>query len=68
MAPGAGQEALPRARAVHFPDLGGIPVPAAAGLRAVRTGLREVHTDDEQLTLAAVAVFATVLAAPGAPA
>jgi len=53
---------------VHFLDIGGIPVPEAAGLEAVLAGLREVHADDDQLTLAAAAVFDALHAAPGAPA
>lgn len=67
-----GLDADPRlqriARAVHFLDIGGIPVPEAAGLEAVLAGLREVHADDDQLTLAAAAVFDALHAAPGAPA
>ena len=53
------------ARAVHFLDVGGIPVPEAAGLEAVLAGLREVHADDDQLTSAAAAVFDALHAAPG---
>jgi hypothetical protein len=67
-----GLDADPRlqriARAVHFLDIGGIPVPEAAGLEAVLAGLREVHADDDELTLAAAAVFDALHAAPGAPA
>lgn len=67
-----GLDADPRlqriARAVHFLDIGGIPVPEAAGLEAVLAGLREVHADDDQLTMAAAAVFDALHAAPGAPA
>lgn len=55
------------ARAVHFLDIGGIPVPEAAGLEAVLAGLREVHTDDDQLCLAAAAVFDALHAAPATP-
>jgi hypothetical protein len=55
-------------RAVHFLDIGGIPVPEAAGLEAVLAGLRELHADDDDLTLAAAAVFDALHAAPGAPA
>jgi hypothetical protein len=55
-------------RAVHFLDIGGIPVPEAAGLEAVLSGLREVHADDDALTLAAAAVFDALYAAPGTPA
>jgi hypothetical protein len=53
------------ARAVHFLDIGGIPVPEAAGLEAVLSGLREVHADDDHLTSAAAAVFDALHAAPG---
>jgi hypothetical protein len=53
------------ASAVHFLDVGGIPVPEAAGLEAVLSGLREVHADDDRLTLAAAAVFDALYAAPG---
>ena len=52
------------AQAVHFLDIGGIPVPEAAGLEAVLSGLREVHAGDEPLTLAAAAVFDALYAAP----
>jgi hypothetical protein len=55
------------ARAVHFLDVGGIPVPEAAGLEAVLSGLREVHADDDRLTLAVAAVFDALHAAPAAP-
>jgi hypothetical protein len=65
-----GLDADPRlqriARAVHFLDIGGIPVPEAAGLEAVLSGLREVHADDDQLCLAAATVFDALYAAPGA--
>ncbi|KNZ31896.1 MAG: chromate resistance protein [Methylibium sp. NZG] len=54
------------ARAVHFLDVGGIPAPEAAGLEAVLAGLREVHADDDNLTIAAAAVFDALYAAPGA--
>lgn len=54
------------ARAVHFLDAGGIPVPEAAGLEAVLAGLREVHTDDHALSLAAAVVFDALYAAPEA--
>ena len=64
-----GLDADPRlqriARAVHFLDVGGIPVPEAAGLEAVLSGLREVHADDDPLTLAAASVFDALYAAPG---
>lgn len=66
-----GLDADPRlqriARAVHFLDIGGIPVPEAAGLEAVLSGLREVHADDDQLNLAAATVFDALYAAPGPP-
>ncbi len=66
-----GLDADPRlqrvARAVHFLDIGGIPVPEAAGLEAVLAGLREVHADDDALTLAAATVFDALHAAPGTP-
>ncbi|EHL20774.1 MULTISPECIES: chromate resistance protein ChrB domain-containing protein [unclassified Acidovorax] len=52
------------ARVVHYLDVGGIPVPEAAGLEAVLAGLREVHADDDQLTQAAAAVFDALYAAP----
>ncbi len=65
-----GLDADPRlqriARAVHFLDIGGIPAPEAAGLEAVLAGLREVHSDDDRLTLAAAAVFDALYAAPAA--
>ena len=55
---------------VHFLDVGGIPVPQAAGLEAVLGGLREMHADDDTLLRAASAVFdalyAVRAAAPGA--
>ena len=63
-----GLDADPRlqriARAVHFLDVGGIPVPEAAGLEAVLAGLREVHADDDALAQAAAAVFDALYAAP----
>lgn len=55
------------ARAVHFLDIGGIPVAEAAGLEAVLSGLREVHADDDQLARAAAAVFDALYAAAAAP-
>jgi hypothetical protein len=55
------------ARVVHVLDVGGIPVPEAAGLEAVLAGLREVHADDDPLTLAAAAVFDALYATPGTP-
>jgi len=63
-----GLEADPRlqrlARAVHYLDTGGMPVPEAAGLEAVLAGLREVHADDDALTLAAEQVFDALYAVP----
>lgn len=53
------------AQAVRFLDVGGIPVPEAAGLEAVLAGLRALHTDDDQLHLAAATVFDALYAAPG---
>ncbi len=53
------------ARAVHFLDVGGIPVPEAAGLEAVLSGLRELHANDDQLMAAAGAVFDALYAASG---
>lgn len=66
-----GLDADPRlqhiARCVHFLDAGGIPVPEAAGVEAVLSGLREVHADDDALVEAAASVFDALHAAPGAP-
>lgn len=53
------------AQAVHYLDVGGIPVPEAAGLEAVLAGLRETHADDDTLSTAAAAVFDALYAAPG---
>jgi hypothetical protein len=52
------------AQVVHFLDVGGIPVPEAAGVEAVLAGLREVHADDDRLVEAAAAVFDALLASP----
>ncbi len=52
------------AAAVHYLDAGGIPVAEAAGLETVLAGLRELHTDDDQLVAAAAAVFDALHAAP----
>jgi hypothetical protein len=54
------------ARAVHYLDVGGIPVPEASGLEAVLAGLREVHADDDELVAAAAQVFDALHAAPAA--
>ena len=51
---------------MHYLDVGGIPVPEAAGLEAVLGGLREVHARDDKLIAAAAAVFDALYAAPGA--
>ena len=63
-----GLEADPRlqrlARAVHYLDAGGMPVPEAAGLEAVLAGLREVHADDDALAQAAAQVFDALYAVP----
>ncbi len=60
------------AGAVHYLDVGGIPVPEAAGLETVLAGLRALHADDDALVAAASAVFDALYAAPsplaGAPA
>jgi hypothetical protein len=53
------------ARAVHFLDIGGIPVAEAAGLELVLAGLRQVHTNDDALAQAAALVFDALYAAPG---
>ncbi len=53
-----GDAALARLAAlVHFLDAGGIPVPEAAGIEAVLTGLLALHKDDDALAQAAAAVF-----------
>lgn len=52
------------AGAVHYLDVGGIPVPEAAGLETVLAGLRELHADDDRLLAAAAAVFDALHAAP----
>jgi hypothetical protein len=54
------------ARAVHYLDIGGIPVPEAAGLEAVLAGLRALHADDDALCRGAAAVFDALHAAPQA--
>ena len=43
--------------AVHVLDVGGIAVPEAAGLEMILAGLRELHTDDDDLLAAAIPVF-----------
>ena len=52
------------AGAVHYLDVGGIPVAEAAGLNSVLAGLRELHADDDQLVAAATTVFDALYAAP----
>ncbi len=52
------------AGAVHYLDVGGIPVPEAAGLESVLGGLREMHADDDALVIAAAIVFDALYAAP----
>ncbi len=42
---------------VHFLDVGGLPVPEAAGLECVLSGLRDMHADDDALIEAANVVF-----------
>ena len=49
---------------VRYLDAGGIPVPEAAGLAAVLSGLRALYTDDDALVAAAATVFDALLAAP----
>jgi hypothetical protein len=56
------------AAAVHWLDVGGIPVPEAAGLESVLAGLRVMHADDHRLAAAAAAVFDALHAAPAATA
>lgn len=53
------------AAAVHYLDVGGIPVPEAPGLEAVLAGLRELHADDDALVSAAGTVFDALYAAQG---
>lgn len=42
---------------VHYLDVGGIPIPEAAGLAAVLDGLRRQEADDDRLLAATMAVF-----------
>ena len=49
---------------VRYLDAGGIPVPEAAGLAAVLSGLRAVHADDDALVAASAMVFDALHAAP----
>jgi hypothetical protein len=52
------------ARAVHYLDVGGIPVSEATGVESVLAGLRELHADDSKLVAAAGTVFDALYAAP----
>lgn len=56
------------AAVVHYLDVGGIPVPEAAGLDSVLGGLRALHADDDALLAAASAVFEALYASPQDPA
>jgi len=51
--------------AVHYLDVGGIPVAEAAGLESVLAGLRALHRNDDRLAAAAGTVFDALYAAPG---
>ena len=42
---------------VHFLDIGGIPVPEAAGLASIVTGARALHADDDQLLRAVAPII-----------
>ncbi|MBC7993868.1 MAG: chromate resistance protein, partial [Rhizobacter sp.] len=53
-----GDERLRRvAQVVHVLDVGGIPVPEAAGLETILGGLRDLHANDDSLLTAACSVF-----------
>lgn len=52
---------------VHFLDVGGMPVPEAAGLECVLAGLRDLHADDDALTEASNLVFDALYATPHRP-
>jgi hypothetical protein len=54
--------------AVHYLDVGGIPVPEAPGLAAILAGLRELHADDDRLVHASLAVFDAFYASAAVPA
>lgn len=45
------------ATAIHYIDVGGVPVAEAAGLEALLRGARELCTDDDQLLAAASGIF-----------
>ena len=47
---------------MHYPDVGGIQPPEAAGVESVLAGLRDGIIDDDQLLAAALAVFDGLLA------
>lgn len=53
---------------VHFLDVGGLPVPEAAGLECVLAGLRDLHADDDALVDASNVVFDALYATPLRPA
>lgn len=46
---------------VHFLDVGGVQPPEAAGIESVLSGLRDAINDDDQLLIAASAVFDSLL-------
>lgn len=52
------------AAAVHYLDVGGIPVAEAPGLESVLAGLRALHMNDDRLLVAAASVFDALYAAP----
>lgn len=53
-----GDPALERIAAlIHYLDVGGVPVPEAAGLEAVLRGARAALTDDDRLTSEAAKLF-----------
>ncbi len=53
------EAAIPDAlgRLIHFPDVGGVSTPEAAGVESILAGLRETITDDDQLLAAACSLF-----------
>ena len=55
------------ARIVHYLDVGGLPVPEAAGVETMLRGLRERHAGDDELFKSAAVVFDSLLAAHQAP-
>jgi hypothetical protein len=57
----AGLAAL--ASVVHFLDVGGVPVPEAAGLAAVVTGAKDLHSGDSALLEAVSPVLDSLYAA-----